>query len=285
MVIQSEHERYGRSAAFLTGMSSPIALELMSDPELNGQFAFYGTASTEASAENVAAFMEEEGVAGAVAVCDIGKAGITGWYQDTVDDHGTPSLIIHNAGDPVVGAFDELTTDDARRAMEVNFYPFVDFAHLAKDSLANARQRGEPGLLLGVSTLGATAHALPGQTAYGPSKKALDGFAETMAAERKFAAAMGLAENSLPWVRVLRVGAADTKMFRDNAPPPVQEMVAATDMLLSPKEVAMALKIMIDNGDTAPNAPVLAFTGGLLRLLNDTFRMNVAEEPELPRLS
>lgn len=94
-----------------------------------------------------------------------------------VDTFGRLDAVVSNAGTGMTKPFAELTDDDWRTVLSVHLDSAVRLAREAGPHLAAAR-----GAMVVTSSVAAT-RALPGRTAYGTAKAALEGLTRGLAAE------------------------------------------------------------------------------------------------------
>jgi NAD(P)-dependent dehydrogenase (short-subunit alcohol dehydrogenase family) len=106
------------------------------------------------------------------------EAAVHAFARDVQSVHGRADLVINNAGVSIFGTVAELTTDEIRWLMDVNFWGVV-YGTKAFLPLLLARPRG---CIVNVSSVfGIWAPA--GQSAYAASKFAVRGFSESLRAE------------------------------------------------------------------------------------------------------
>jgi NAD(P)-dependent dehydrogenase (short-subunit alcohol dehydrogenase family) len=105
-------------------------------------------------------------------------ASIQAAVQATLAVFGRIDVLVNNAGSMVLGAVEEVTMDDLRSQMEVNYF---GAAQVTKVVLPLMRQRGS-GTIVQMSSLGGL-RTYPGYGAYHGAKWALEGLSETLAAE------------------------------------------------------------------------------------------------------
>lgn len=91
---------------------------------------------------------------------------------------GTPDVLVNNAGRAIVGAAEELTMDQLREQLELNFFTC---AALTRSVVPGMRARGS-GTIVQMSSQGGRV-SYPGVGAYSASKFALEGWSEALAAE------------------------------------------------------------------------------------------------------
>jgi NAD(P)-dependent dehydrogenase (short-subunit alcohol dehydrogenase family) len=100
-------------------------------------------------------------------------------FRDTVlGEHGGVDLLINNAGVALLGTVEEVSLDDIRWLVDINFWGVV---HGAKLFLPALKQRPEAHIVNISSVFGLIAP--PGNAAYCASKFAVRGFSESLAHE------------------------------------------------------------------------------------------------------
>jgi len=119
------------------------------------------------------------------------------------EKHGRIDVVINNAGFGLGGFFEDLSEQDIRRQMDVNFFGVQS---VCREVIPLMRQRKE-GLIINISSI-AGLSATPALGAYNASKWALEGFSESL-----------YHEMALFNVKVVLVepGSYPTKIFSDNA--------------------------------------------------------------------
>lgn len=129
--------------------------------------------------DEAAARLAEAGRAPAVFAADVSdRTALEGAIEEAEALSGPCDLLVTSAGIAHPGYFAALSQDDFRTQMDVNFFGTVNAVRAV---LAGMRRRGR-GRIVIISS-GAALIGLYGYTAYGASKSALVGFAESLAAE------------------------------------------------------------------------------------------------------
>lgn len=105
---------------------------------------------------------------------------ITGAVETAIAKLGAPDLLITSAGVARPGYFEEMSVDIFEQAMSVNYFGTL---YAIKAALPTMKQKGQ-GRIVIISS-GAALIGLYGYTAYGPSKFALRGLAESLRGELK----------------------------------------------------------------------------------------------------
>jgi NAD(P)-dependent dehydrogenase (short-subunit alcohol dehydrogenase family) len=127
----------------------------------------------------VAPVREAAGAAGVevdVVVMDVGDdASVSAAFEQVRTRHGDVEVMVANAGVGSLGTLEELTMDDVRAAMEVNYFGVV---RTTKAVLPSMRARGR-GRLIAVSSVGG-AFGQPFTDAYSAAKHAVEGLYESL---------------------------------------------------------------------------------------------------------
>ena len=163
----------GDRFAVITGANSGIGLATTLALARRG-FAAVGTVRSEAKAEVVAKAATDAGVAVDTALLDVTDAA--GCEQ--VIERYRPHVLVNNAGYSVVGAVEDTTDDEARRAFETMVLAPMRLARLA---LPHMRQR-RAGRIINVSSIyGVATTPLTGW--YQGCKHALEALSDALRAE------------------------------------------------------------------------------------------------------
>ncbi len=127
-----------------------------------------GLAETAASLTNKSALSSH--------VLDVSdEEAVKGFAEDVVTRHGRVTLLINNAGVALIGTFEELSLDDMRWLMGINFWGVV---YGAKYFLPILKQQARAHIVNLSSVFGIIAPV--GQSAYSASKFAVRGFTESL---------------------------------------------------------------------------------------------------------
>ena len=120
--------------------------------------------------------LEEAGCS--VMRCDVTKpADSEAAVRDLLQEYGRLDGFVANAGVGLFGCFENLSDDQIRHVLEVNFFGVLNGVRAALPALRSSRGR----LVLVSSVAGK--RAAPGSSAYNASKFALEGWAEALAYE------------------------------------------------------------------------------------------------------
>jgi NAD(P)-dependent dehydrogenase (short-subunit alcohol dehydrogenase family) len=131
------------------------------------------------------------------------KESIVNVAREIASDHGYLDVLVNNAGYGVGGFFEDLTEDEIRQQMDVNFFGVQNVTRQAIP-LMRARKNGT---IINISSI-AGVNASPAFGAYNASKWALEGFSESLYHEMKL---FGIK------VCLIEPGTYRTKIFFDNA--------------------------------------------------------------------
>jgi NAD(P)-dependent dehydrogenase (short-subunit alcohol dehydrogenase family) len=163
-----------RSTAVVTGCSSGIGLATAVALARRG----HHVVATVRDTTRAAALLEAAGLAGVgveIATLDVTvDHSVSSCIGDVLERHGHIDVLVNNAGVGFSGTLEELSIEELRRSLEVNF---LGVARVTKAVLPTMRARG--GRLIAVSsTAGALGH--PFNDAYCAAKFALEGLYESL---------------------------------------------------------------------------------------------------------
>jgi short-subunit dehydrogenase len=130
----------------------------------------------EKSLVETAAMLPGKGAGVSTHVLDVAdEAGVSAFAEDVKSRHGRVTLLINNAGVALHGTFEELSLDDLRWLMGINFWGTV---YGVTYFLPILKQQRRAHIVNLSSVFGIVAPA--GQTAYAASKFAVRGFTEAL---------------------------------------------------------------------------------------------------------
>jgi NAD(P)-dependent dehydrogenase (short-subunit alcohol dehydrogenase family) len=191
----------------------------------------------EAGLQQTAASLSERGVQLTTHVVDVSdESAMQSFAQDVLARHGRVTLLINNAGVALHGRFEEISLDDLRWLMGINFWGVV---HGVKYFLPLLKKEPRAHIVNISSVFGIVAPA--GQSAYSASKFAVRGFTEALRHELEgtsvFVSCVHPGGIRTPIARRARLGA--------NTPPGARdEAVARFDRLTPTMPDAAAARIL-----------------------------------------
>lgn len=124
--------------------------------------------------------------------------------RSSVERFGRIDTLVNNAGVAFAGRFDQMTIEDFRRVLDVNFWGAV---YASKAAVAQMLEQRGGGVIINVSSIFGK-RGVPSQTAYCASKFALAGFSEALRAE--------VMSNGID-VSTIFPGAVETEIFESSA--------------------------------------------------------------------
>ena len=224
------------AVAVVTGAGSGIGRGLAR------QLAVAGSALALADIDEVglqqtAASLSERGVQLTTHILDVSdESAMQGFAKDVTARHGRVTLLINNAGVALHGRFDEISLDDFRWLMGINFWGVV---YGVKYFLPLLKKEPRAHIVNISSVFGIVAPV--GQTAYSASKFAVRGFTEALRHELEgttvFVSCVHPGGIRTPIARRARLGA--------NTPPAVRdEAVSRFDRLTPTMPDAAAARIL-----------------------------------------
>jgi NAD(P)-dependent dehydrogenase (short-subunit alcohol dehydrogenase family) len=171
----------------------------------------------EAGLQQTAASLRARGVRLSTHVVDVSdESAVQAFAQDVTAKHGRVTLLINNAGVALLGWFQEISMDDLRWLMGVNFWGVV---HGVKYFLPLLKKEPRAHIVNISSVFGIVAPA--GQSAYSASKFAVRGFTEALRHELDgtsvFVSCVHPGGIRTPIARHARLGANTPPASRDEA--------------------------------------------------------------------
>jgi NAD(P)-dependent dehydrogenase (short-subunit alcohol dehydrogenase family) len=161
--------------ALVTGTSSGIGLSSAVAAARHG-FTVVATLRDTAKDTALRAAAEAAGVTLDVRRLDVvDGASITACIDGVVADHGTLDVLVNNAGRGFVGTIEQVSMEEMRDVMEVNFFGVVATTKAALPHLRAARGR-----VITVTSVGGVV-GQPFNEAYCAAKFAVEGFMESLA--------------------------------------------------------------------------------------------------------
>jgi len=149
--------------------------------------------------------IESTGGRALAVVTDVAEqAQVDHLIESAVEGFGRIDTLVNNAGVAFAGRFDQMTLEDFRRVMDVNFWGAV---YASKAVVPHMREQRGGGVIINVSSIFGK-RGMPFQTAYCASKFALAGFSEALRAE--------VMSNGID-VSTIFPGAVETEIFESAA--------------------------------------------------------------------
>lgn len=103
-------------------------------------------------------------------------------FEKAISTFGRIDVVVNNAGYGLSGPFEELTEEQARKQMEVNFFGLIAVTRKAMATMRNQKPQG--GLIQQITSIGGQ-RGVPLFSIYCASKWAVEGFTEAIAQEVK----------------------------------------------------------------------------------------------------
>lgn len=132
------------------------------------------------------------------------QAQVDHLIESAVERFGRIDILVNNAGVAFAGRFDQMTLEDFRRVMDVNFWGAV---YASKAAVTRMLEQRGGGVIINVSSIFGK-RGVPFQTAYCASKFALAGFSQALRAE--------VMSNGID-VSTIFPGAVETEIFESAA--------------------------------------------------------------------
>jgi len=161
--------------ALITGTSSGIGLSTAVTAAAHG----FTTVATMRDTSKADALRDAAGAAGVeldIRRLDVvDQDSVTACIDGVVADHGTLDILVNNAGRGFVGTIEQVSMDEMRDVMEVNFFGVV-----AATKAALPHLRASNGRVVTVTSVGGVV-GQPFNEAYCAAKFAVEGFMESLA--------------------------------------------------------------------------------------------------------
>lgn len=185
----------------VTGTSSGFGLLASARLACRGHFV-YATMRNAAKQKDLLDEVAKRGVQVSVRELDVVKpVTIAKVVQEIIGRHGHIDVVVNNAGFGLGGFFEDLTSEEIREQMEVNFF---GQQNVCREVVPHMRRR-KRGLIINISSI-AGQTGTPALGAYNASKWALEGFSESLYHEM---APFGVK------VSLVEPGSYPTKIFSD----------------------------------------------------------------------
>jgi 3-oxoacyl-[acyl-carrier protein] reductase len=156
------------------GIGRAIALEL---GKRGAQVA--GTATTEAGAQTIDAYLKEAGITGRGLVLNVADAGaVEACFKAVEAAEGTPSILVNNAGITRDGLLMRMSADDWQAVLDTDLSAVYRTCKAVMRGMMKARK----GRIVNIaSVIGVMGNA--GQTNYAAAKAGMIGFSKSLARE------------------------------------------------------------------------------------------------------
>ena len=110
------------------------------------------------------------------------KASIDKAFAAAVKEFGRVDVVVNNAGYGLCGCFEELSDQQIRQQMEVNFFGLIDVTRKALETMREQKPPG--GRIQNITSIGGQL-GMPTFSIYNASKWAVEGFTEAISKEMK----------------------------------------------------------------------------------------------------
>jgi NAD(P)-dependent dehydrogenase (short-subunit alcohol dehydrogenase family) len=208
----------------ITGTSSGIGLATAVAAAQAG-WTTIATMRDTGKAEALLKAAAEHAVADRVQVkrLDVADAdSITACLDEVIAEHGRLDALVNNAGAARVGTIEQMSLDDVRATMEVNFFGVVSATRAALPHLRASRGR-----VITVTSVGG-AVGQPFNEAYCAAKFAVEGFYEALApVAKRFGIHVSIVEPGAVNTEFVARVARDVAARPEPVSPPYQRMMAA----------------------------------------------------------
>jgi enoyl-[acyl-carrier protein] reductase III len=241
----------GNKVALVTGGSGDIGRAIclvLAEQGYDIAFTFFRDKD---AADETAALIEKHGRRSATLRAHLGEAGTaTRIVEETVEQLGSLDAIVSNAASGVIKPAIELQPKHFDWTMGINARSLVELAGAARPHL------GEGSAIVAISSLGST-RVLPGYTAVGASKAALEAIVRYLAVEL---APAGIRVNAVS-AGVVDTGALEHFPNREEMLRSAKEDTPAGRMV-TPEDVAAAVRFLLSEDASMVRGHTLIVDGG-----------------------
>lgn len=168
-------ESFQGGVAVVTGAGSGIGRALAQELATRGSVVALADVDEAGLMETAASLSSKQADATTHVVDVANEAAVKAFAEDVVARHGRVTLLINNAGVALLGTFEEISLEDLRWLMDINFWGAV---YGVKYFLPILKQQSRAHIVNMSSIFGIVAPA--GQSAYSASKFAVRGFTESL---------------------------------------------------------------------------------------------------------
>lgn len=167
------------STAVITGATSGIGRETALEFARNGVNVVVAGRREERLAELVREIESRGGKALSVTTDVADQGQVENLISKSLERFARIDILVNNAGVGLAARFDQMSIEDFRRLMDVNFWGAV---YACKAALPVMKKQQEGGVIINVSSIMGK-RGVPFETAYCASKFALAGFSESLRTE------------------------------------------------------------------------------------------------------
>jgi len=237
--------------AFITGATRGIGRAIALELGRRGA-RIVGTATTEAGARSIDAYLAEAGVAGRGTVLDVADAAAVETCFKALDSgEGTPSILVNNAGVTRDGLLMRMSAEDWHTVLETDLSAIYRTCKAVMRGMMKARK----GRIVNIaSVIGVMGNA--GQTNYAAAKAGMIGFSKSLARE--------VGSRNIT-VNVVAPGLIDTDMTRAISTAAHTDWAEKIPLkrLGTPDDIAGAVAFLASDEAAYITGHVLAVNGGM----------------------
>lgn len=229
------------------GIGKAVALELARQGA-----TVVGTATSEAGAEAISAYLKDAGLAGNGLMMDVTDGASIGQALERLEaEHGSPSILVNNAGITRDNLLMRMKDEEWQAILDTNLSSIYRLSKACLRSMMKARH----GRIVSIaSVVGQTGNA--GQANYAAAKAGVIGFSKSLARE---VGSRGITVN------VVAPGFIDTDMTR--ALPDAQREALLSQIPLGrlgqPEEIAAAVGFLVSPAAAYITGETLSVNGGM----------------------
>ena len=171
-------DSFDRRVVAITGAGSGIGRALALEAAARGAHLALSDVNVDRVAETAALVPPGDRRVTTAALDVADRAAVHAWADDVVADHGSVNVIVNNAGVALMAPVAELTIEDFRWLMDINFWGVV---HGTDAFLPHLKAAGS-GHVVNISSVFGLM-AIPSQAAYNASKFAVRGYTDALRIE------------------------------------------------------------------------------------------------------
>ncbi len=239
------------TVALVTGASRGIGRAIAIDLGKRG-FTVVGTATTEAGAGNISAYLNEQALAGEGMCVDVcSDDSVATLMKAVAESYGLPAVLVNNAGITKDNLLMRMKAEEWSAVIDTNLTSMYRLCKACVKGMTKARW----GRIINISSVvGSSGNA--GQSNYAASKAGIEGFSRALAKE---IGSRGITVNSVA------PGFIDTDMTRDLPEKQAETLLSSIPLarLGQPQEIAAVVGFLASDSASYITGETLHVNGGM----------------------